>query len=90
MKKIGLLCVLLSTGCAGAYIEAEHASNVYCGKHPFDGQCSETDWNSLGVGYRHSFDAGVYLDIKVADQIGTRELEGEGPHAYWKVGYQFK
>jgi hypothetical protein len=82
--------VALASGCAGNYIEMEHASNIYCGPPPsFNAKCSETDFNSIGVGYRHQFDGGVYLDAKIFDRLpyANYELQGHGPHASFKAGY---
>lgn len=96
VKKVLLtLIILLTPACTGwhttPYVEVEHASNIVCGPSPsFGVDCPETDWNSYGIGYRATSPSGLYFDVKAADQIGDEELEGIGPHAYWKFGYEFK
>lgn len=72
------------------YAGLGHASNAYCGKLPFDGQCRETDWNYGTLGVRAVTPSHWYLDVKAFQQIGDQELEGKGPHFQWEVGKEFR
>lgn len=88
--RVILVSALLS-GCAGNYIELEHVSNVYCGPPPsFNDGCPESDFNSIGLGYRKRFENGTYLDAKVFDRVPfmSYDLEGHGPHVSFKAGYE--